>query len=170
MELSAMIGRRLINGFLTATLAALCLSGSVAAQAETREQRIWLDVVDPGNGAQCEVRAIFKGDHDNCRNDDARGRADCSKDRGCVCTRQEKKVQWSMAKGSDKNKENFTIAFNQGSKNPFVKDGSNECNFKSNKEGNLRCRVKGKDVPRGIYRYSIEVSHCKPLVTQLKIY
>jgi hypothetical protein len=29
---------------------------------------------------------------------------------------------------------------------------------------------KGKDVPNGIYRYIVEVSGCKPLVTRIKIY
>ena len=165
-----MILNNLIKACLSASLAALCLAGSATAVAEAVEQRIWLTVVDPGDGSQCEVRAVFKGDHDNCKNDAAKGRSDCSKEEGCVCTRQEKKVQWSMDKGGDKNKEPFSIVFNQGSDNPFVKKGSNECNFKSNKEGNLRCRVKGKDVPKGIYRYSVEVSHCKPLVTHLKVY
>jgi len=165
-----MVFRNLIKSLLSCSLAALCLVGSAAALAEAKEQRVWLTVVDPGDGSQCEVRAVFKGDHDNCKNDAAKGRGDCSKETGCVCTRQEKKVQWSMDKGGDKNKEPFSIAFNQGSDNPFVQKGSNECNFKSNKEGNLRCRVKGKDVPKGIYRYSVEVSHCKPLVTQIKVY
>ncbi len=165
-----MIDRNLVKSLLTVSLALLCLAGSRASLAEAAEQRIWLEVVDPGGGAQCEVRAVFKGDHDNCGNDAAGGRGNCSKEEGCVCTRQEKKVQWSMAKGSDKDKEHFTVEFNQGSDNPFVKNGSNECNFKSNGEGNLRCRVKGKDVPKGIYRYSVNVSHCKPLATQLKIY
>lgn len=165
-----MIGRNSIWILLHTALAALWLTGSAAALAEAQEQRVWLQVVDPGGGKQCEVRAVFKGEHDNCKNDDAHGRADCSKESGCVCTRQEKKVQWSMDKGSDGKKEPFSIVFNQGSKNPFVEKGSNECNFKSNDEGNLRCRVKGNDVPKGIYRYSVEVSHCKPLVTQIKIY
>ena len=165
-----MIGRNTLSIFLSTTLAALCMAGSASALAEATEQRIWVDTVDPGNGAQCEVRAVFKGDHDNCSNDAAKGRGDCSKDQGCVCTRQEKKVQWSLAKGNEKSKGNLSIAFNQGSDNPFVQKGSNECNFKSNKEGNLRCRVKGKEVPKGIYRYTIEVADCKPLITQVKIY
>ncbi len=155
---------------LVAAVAALFLSASFNVLAEAREQRILLEVVDPGDGAQCEVQAVFKGDHDNCDNDKAKGRGDCKKDQGCVCTRQEKKVQWSMTKGNDKQKEGFSITFDQGSDNPFVTKGSNECNFKSNKEGDLRCRVKGKDVPAGIYRYSVNVSHCKPLATQVKIY
>ena len=165
-----MVFRNVIRNLLNRSLAVACLAGSAAALAEAQEQRVWLDVVDPGDGSQCEVRAVFKGDHDNCKNDAAKGRGDCSKETGCVCTRQEKKVQWSMSKGNDKNKEPFSIVFNQGSDNPFVKKGSNECNFKSNKEGNLRCRVKGKDVPKGNYRYSVEVSHCKPLVTHIKVY
>jgi len=156
--------------FMHTALAALCIAGSTFASAEATEQRIWLDIVDPGNGAQCEVSAVFKGDQDNCSNDAAKGRTDCSKEVGCVCTRQEKKVQWSLTDGNETSKGAFSIAFNQGSDNPFVQKGSNECNFKSNKEGNLRCRVKGKDVPNGIYRYSVEVAGCKPLITQIKIY
>jgi len=162
--------RKTLRIILNATFAALCMAGSQTALAEATEQRIWVDTVDPGNGAQCEVRAEFKGDQDNCSNDAAKGRSDCSKDQGCVCTRQEKKVQWSLAKGNDKSKGALSIAFNQGSDNPFVQKGSDECNFKSNKEGNLRCSVKGKDVPKGIYRYSIAVSNCKPLITQIKVY
>ena len=162
--------RTTLKMFLNATFAALFIAGSATALAEATEQRVWVDTVNPGNGAQCEVRAEFKGDQDNCKNDAAKGRSDCSKDQGCVCTRKEKKIQWSLAKGNDKSKGALSIAFNQGSDNPFVQKGSDECNFKSNKEGNLRCHVKGKDVPSGIYRYSIQVAGCKPLVTQIKIY
>ncbi len=158
--------RILINAFL----AALCLAGSGTALAEAREQRVWVDIVTPAEGSQCEVRASFKGDNDNCKNDAAKGRGDCNEGEGCVCTRQEKKVQWSMAKGGSNKKEAFSVVFNQGSENPFVQKGSDECNFNSNKEGNLRCQVKGKGVPAGIYRYSIEVGQCKPLITQVKIY
>ena len=165
-----MIPARVSRAVQVATLAILFLAGSTTAFAEAREQRVLLDVIQPANGGQCEVRATFKGDHDNCSNRRAEGRSDCKKDKGCVCTRQEKKVQWSMRKGSDKKKKSFSIAFNKGSQNPFVTKGSNECNFKSNKKGDLRCRVKGKNVPDGIYRYSVEVPNCKPLVTQLKIY
>ncbi len=164
-----MIGVRL-KVLFNAAVAAVWLLSSASASAEASEQRIWVDIVNPDNGAQCEVRAVFKGDQDNCSNDAAKGRGDCSKEQGCVCTRQEKKVQWSLAKGNEKGKGAFSIAFNQGTDNPFVQKGSNECNFKSNRDGNLRCRVKGKDVPKGIYRYAIEASGCKPLVTQLKIY
>jgi hypothetical protein len=68
------------------------------------------------------------------------------------------------------NKEAFTIAFDQGSDNPFVQKGSSECNFKSNKKGKLRCRVKGKDVPSAIYRYTVNVANCKSATAALKIY
>ena len=108
---------------------------------------------------------MFKGDHDNCENDNAKGRADCSKDTGCVCTRQEKHVSWQIS-----DKQSFSIVFDQGSPNPFVTKGSNECNFKSNKKGKLRCRVKGKDVPRGDYKYSIVVPECPAIVSHIKIY
>lgn len=64
----------------------------------------------------------------------------------------------------------FSLAFDQGSANPFVTRGDSDCNFKSNKKGQLRCRVKGKDVPRGVYRCSIDVAGCKAAVTRLKIY
>ena len=165
-----MVFRNLIKSLLSCSLAALCLAGSAAALAEAKEQRVWLTVVDPGDGSQCEVRAVFKGDHDKCKNDAAKGRGDCSKETGCVCTRQEKKVQWSMDKGGDKNKEPFSIAFNQGSDNPFVQKGDHECKFKSNKKGKLRCRVKGKDVPGAVYRYSIHVENCASTVAQVKIY
>ena len=156
-----------IKTLMRYSLAVLCVAGSASALGQAKEQRVWVDVTKPTDGSQCEVRASFKGDSDNCGNDAAMGRADCSKDEGCVCTRQEKKVQWSMEKGG---KDSFSIAFNQGSQNPFVEKGSDECNFKSNKEGNLRCQVKGKDVTKGVYRYSIEAADCKPLVTQFKIY
>jgi hypothetical protein len=165
-----MSNRTVLKLFLNVTFATLCVAGSTTALAQATEQRIWVDTTDPGNGGQCEVRAEFKGDKDNCKNDAAKGRSDCGKDQGCVCTRKEKKVQWALAKGNDKSKGALSIAFNQGSDNPFVQKGSDECNFKSNKEGNLRCQVKGKDVSSGIYRYSIEVAGCKPLVTQIKIY
>lgn len=162
--------KKTLKLFLNAFFTGLCIAGSATALAEATEQRVWVDTVSPGNGAQCEVRAEFKGDQDNCKNDAAKGRSDCSKDQGCVCTRKEKKIQWSLAKGNDKSKGALSIAFNQGSDNPFVQKGSDECNFMSNKEGNLRCQVKGKDVPSGIYRYSIAVAGCKPLVAQIKIY
>ena len=68
------------------------------------------------------------------------------------------------------NKEPFSIAFDQGSNNPFVQKGSNECKFKSNNKGKLRCRVKGKDVPKAVYRYSINVPNCTPAHAQVKIY
>jgi len=165
-----MIARKMLKLSLNSALVALCLAGNASASAEATEQRIWVDLVNTGDGAQCEVRAVFKGDQDNCSNDAAKGRSDCSKEQGCICTRQEKKVQWSLKEGNKKDKGAFSIAFNQGSDNPFVKKGDNECNFKSNKEGNLRCRVRGKDVPKGIYRYSIQAGDCKPLTTQIKIY
>ena len=132
--------------------------------AEAREQTVRIEVTKP-EGGQCEVKAVFKGDHDNCKNDNANGRADCSADTGCVCTRQEKHIRW-MING----KQSFAIAFDQGSANPFVTQGQSECNFKSNKEGKLRCRVKGKDVPKGDYKYSIEVPECPTIQSHIKIY
>ena len=138
---------------------------SPALRAETVEQKVRLKVVDPGNGAQCQVQAVFKGDHDNCKNKNAKGRDDCSKDNGCVCTRQDKHITWEM-----EDKKAFNIAFDQGSQNPFVQKGSSECNLKSNKKGKLRCRVKGKDVPRASYSYSINVPNCTSLHTRIKVY
>lgn len=150
---------------LTALLFAVTLATSPALLAETKEQKVRLSVEDPGGGAQCEVKAVFKGDHDNCKNHDAHGRDDCKKDGGCVCTRQEKHVAWQM-----KNNGKFEIKFDQGSDNPFVQKGSNECKFKANKEGKLRCRVKGKDVSRGLYHYSIHAQGCKPATAHIKVY
>jgi hypothetical protein len=138
---------------------------SPLAHAEAREQKVWVQVTSPGDGGQCQVSAMFKGDHDNCKNDNAKGRDDCKKAEGCVCTRQEKHITWEA-----KNKEPFSIKFDQGSNNPFVQKGDSECNFKSNKKGKLRCRVKGKDVPRAIYHYSIHVENCQSAVAQIKIY
>ena len=43
-----MIDRNLLMSLLKISLAILCLAGSRAAMAEAAEQRIWLDVVDPG--------------------------------------------------------------------------------------------------------------------------
>ena len=143
----------------------LAVSFSPLVQAEAREQKVWVQVTSPSDGGQCRVQAMFKGDHDNCKNDKAKGRDDCKKDQGCVCTRQEKHITWES-----KNKEHFSISFDQGSDNPFVQKGSNECNFKSNKKGKLRCRVKGKDVPSAHYRYSIHVENCQPAAAQIKIY
>ena len=138
---------------------------SPALMAETREQKVRLKLLNPGDSANCQVQAVFKGDHDNCKNDGAKGRGDCSKDSGCVCTRQEKHISWEI-----ENKEHFNIVFDQGSDNPFVQKGSHECNFKGNKKGKLRCRVKGKDVPKAIYRYSITSPDCKSAQSQIKIY
>ena len=67
-------------------------------------------------------------------------------------------------------KESFTVQFDQGDANPFIQDGSNECNFKSNKKGKLRCKVKGKDTPKGFYRYSVAVPHCEPARLRLRLY
>jgi hypothetical protein len=147
--------------------ALLLLCGSVFSSqllAEAREQTVRIEVTKPECG-QCEVKAVFKGEHDNCKNDAANGRADCSADTGCVCTRQEKHIRW-MVNG----KQSFAILFDQGSPNPFVTKGDSECNFKSNKEGKLRCRVKGKDVPKGDYKYSIQVPECPTIQSHIKIY
>ena len=138
---------------------------SPISMAEAVEQKVRLEVVTPGDGGQCKVKAVFKGDTDNCKNKKAKGRENCHKDTGCVCTRQEKHITWEM-----KNKEPFSIAFDQGSANPFVQKGDHECNFKSNKKGKLRCRVKGKDVPNAIYRYTIDVPNCTSAQAELKIY
>ena len=158
----SILNPRALTGFFLLTIAALC---SPAVFAETVEQKVRLKVVDPGDGAQCMVKAVFKGDHDNCKNDKAKGRDNCHKDTGCVCTRKEKHITWVM-----ENKEPFTVTFDQGSANPFVQKGSHECNFKSNKKGKLRCRVKGKDVPSALYSYAINVPNCQSAHAKLKIY
>ena len=151
--------------FFSFLLVTVSLGLSPALLAETVEQKVRLKVTNPGDGSQCQVQAGFKGDHDNCKNKGAKGRDDCGKDSGCVCTRQEKHITWEM-----ENKEPFSIAFDQGSDNPFVQKGDHQCKFKSNKKGKLRCRVKGKDVPKASYRYSINVENCAPVHTQVKIY
>jgi len=151
--------RRLARALLAIGLC--CFSHLLYAEAV--EQKVWVKAV--GEGAQCYVRTYFKGGSDNCKNDAARGRADCPADTGCVCTRQEKHVKWELdGKGS------FSIAFDQGDSNPFVQKGDRACDFRSNKEGTLRCRVKGKDVPDGIYRYTVQVPNCGSTQTQVKIY
>ena len=134
-----------------------------SALADAVEQKVWIKPVN--EGGQCTVTALFKGDKDNCKNKKAKGRDDCAKDEGCVCSRKEKHIAWQMD-GS----QSFKVVFDQGDKNPFVKDGSHECNFKSNKKGKLRCRVKGKDTPKGMYRYSVEVPNCESAKLQLKLY
>ena len=133
--------------------------------AEAVEQTVIIEVSKPADGGQCKVQAVFKGDQDNCKNDNAKGRADCSKETGCVCTRQEKHLTW---KADDK--QSFAIVFDQGSANPFVTKGDSECNLKSNKKGKLRCRVKGKDVPKGDYKYSMVVPECPAVQSHIKIY
>lgn len=142
----------------------LCLACGFSSQlqAAASEQTVRLSV---SKGEQCEVQAVFRGDQDNCSLDDARGRAKCTKDTGCVCTRQEKHVSWKMDGDHP-----FRIVFDQGDGNPFVANGQKECNFKSNKKGQLRCRVKGKDVPKGQYDYSIEVDGCKAARSRVEIY
>ena len=147
-----------------ALLLAITSGFSATVLAEAVEQKVRIEV-SKLEGGDCTVQAVFKGDHDNCTNDNAKGRADCSKDVGCVCTRQEKHVSWQI----DGN-QSFSIVFDQGSPNPFVTKGSNECNFKSNKKGKLRCRVKGKDVPKGDYKYSIVVPECPAIESHIKIY
>lgn len=138
---------------------------SVSSLAETVEQTVRISVAKDAATKQCQVQAVFKGDHDNCSNDNAKGRADCSKDKGCVCTRQEKHISWQIA-----DKQSFAIVFDQGSPNPFVTKGDSECNLKSNKQGKLRCRVKGKDVPKGDYKYSVLVPECPTIQSHIKIY
>lgn len=147
------------------TLVVIAALASPLTTAEAVEQKVRLEVVTPEGGGQCEVKAVFKGDTDNCKNKKAKGRENCQKETGCVCTRQEKHISWEM-----ENKGAFTIAFDQGSDNPFVQKGSSECNFKSNKKGKLRCKVKGKDVPSAIYRYTVNVPNCKSATAALKIY
>lgn len=146
------------------SLLAIASGFSTPLLAEAVEQKVRIEVSKP-DGGDCTVQAVFKGDHDNCKNDAAKGRADCSKDLGCVCTRQEKHVGWQI-----EDKQSFSIVFDQGSPNPFVTDGSHECSFKSNKKGKLRCRVKGKNVPRGDYKYSIVVPECPAIQSHIKIY
>tara|TARA_R110000823_G_scaffold210224_10_gene340521 strand:- start:2531 stop:3022 length:492 start_codon:yes stop_codon:yes gene_type:complete len=132
--------------------------------AEAREQKVRLEVVRP-EGKQCYVQAAFKGDHDNCKNDKAEGRDDCKKKDGCVCSRTEKHLAWQM-----KGKEAYSLRFDQGSSNPFVDQGEHKCDLKSNDKGKLRCRLKGKGVPKGMYRYSINVEGCKAAQTEFKVY
>lgn len=146
-------------------LFALLLGASPGLLAETVEQKVRLQLDSTDDGSQCQVTAVFKGDHDNCKNDKAGGRTDCSKDTGCICTRQEKHVTWIM-----EGKSPFTISFDQGSDNPFVTKGDSACNFKANKKGKLRCRIKGKNVPRGTYAYSITSGSCTAAKSQVKLY
>ena len=153
-----------IKALHVALLVALACGFSAPLQAETVEQKVRIEI-SRLDGGDCTVQAVFKGDHDNCKNDNAKGRADCSKDTGCVCTRQEKHVSWQI-----EDKQSFSIVFDQGSPNPFVTKGSHECSFKSNKKGKLRCRVKGKDVPRGDYKYSIVVPECPAIQSHIKVY
>ena len=56
-------------------------SASLLAEAVEQKVRIEVSKLD---GGDCTVQAVFKGDHDNCKNDAAKGRADCSKDTGCT--------------------------------------------------------------------------------------
>jgi hypothetical protein len=150
---------------LTLVLSLILAGFAAPVHAEAVEQKVRLSVMDPGDGSQCVVQAEFRGEHDNCKNDKAHGRSDCPKEEGCVCARKEKHVAWQI-----EGKDRFSIQFDQGSENPFVKDGTHECNFKSNKEGKLRCRLRGKNVPKGHYRYSILVPHCEPAVAEIKVY
>jgi len=145
---------------------AVCALVSTAATAkEAHGQQIQLQVVSPEGGGQCQVQATFKDDHDNCKSDKAGGRNDCAADAGCACIRKEKRLTWKM-----EDKKSFELRFGQGSANPFASDGDHKCNLKSNKEGKLRCRVKAKGVPDGIYRYSIHAMDCKPATAQIKVY
>jgi hypothetical protein len=148
-----------------AILLAASAGFSTPLLADAVEQTVRIDFTQATDGSQCKAQAVFRGDHDNCKNDKAKGRADCSAESGCVCTRQEKHVTWNAG-----DKQSFTIAFDQGSANPFVVKGDSECKLRSNKKGKLRCRVKGKDVPRGDYRYSIITPECGTTVSHIKIY
>ena len=67
-------------------------------------------------------------------------------------------------------KESFTIEFDEGDTNPFITKGESDCNFKSNKKGKLRCRVKTKNLPKGLYSYNVAVPHCEKTTLQIKIY
>jgi hypothetical protein len=153
------------KALVSASLLVVSYGFSAPLLAAAVEQTVRIEVSKPTDGSQCKVQAIFKGDQDNCKNDNAKGRADCSKESGCVCTRQEKHVSWVIA-----DKQSFAVVFDQGSPNPFVTKGDNECNFKSNKKGKLRCRVKGKDVPKGDYKYSLVVPECPAIQSHIKIY
>ena len=152
-----------VNTVLRAVLVAAICSFSPSLLAQATEQKVWIKAVD--NGSQCEVSAYFKGDKDNCNNKKANGREDCAKDEGCVCTRQEKHITWQMD-----GKESFTIEFDEGDTNPFITTGESDCNFKSNKKGKLRCRVKTKNIPKGLYSYNVAVPHCESTTLQLKVY
>jgi hypothetical protein len=156
---------KLTRVLTSALLISISCSFSPQLFAEAVEQTVRLSVTTPSDGSQCKVQAVFKGDHDNCDNDKAKGRADCTKDTGCVCSRQDKHVSWKM-----EGDQPFNIVFDQGSANPFVSKGQSECNLKSNKKGQLRCRVKGKDVPKGEYKYSVQVLSCTPARSAIKIY
>ena len=149
---------------LIKTLAlALIFCAGQAAFAEPVEQKVWIKPIHE-NG-QCRVTAYFKGDQDNCSAHDAHGRGDCPKDTGCVCTRQEKHITWQMDGA-----ESFALVFDQGSANPFVEKGDSDCKFQSNKKGKLRCRVKGKDTPRGMYAYTVQVPDCGSAHLKVKIF
>ncbi len=150
-------------GLFSAVVLSFACFASASAVAETVEQKVWIKAVE--TGGSCAVTAYFKGDHDNCSNHDAHGRGDCSKDSGCICTRQAKHVTWQMDGDED-----FSVVFDQGDPNPFVEKGDNDCKFASNKKGKLRCRVKEKDTPKGIYHYSVQVPHCGSAKLQLKLY
>ncbi len=154
-----------LKATIATSLLALACGFSTPLLAEAIEQTVRIEVTKPAEGGQCAVQAVFRGDHDNCNNDNAKGRADCSKESGCVCTRQEKHITWQI-----EDKQSFSIVFDQGSPNPFVAKGDSECNLKSNKKGKLRCRVKGKDVPKGDYKYSIHVPECPATQSHIKIY
>lgn len=155
-RIKTLIGTLLVG--MTCCFSPLLLAAAV-------EQTVRLSVNTPADGSQCQVEAVFKGDHDNCKLDDAKGRDNCSKESGCVCTRQEKHVSWKMDGGHA-----FSVVFDQGASNPFVTKGQSECNFKSNKKGQLRCRIKGKEVPKGHYDYAIEVADCKPARSRVEVY
>jgi hypothetical protein len=158
----SMINR--VNKIIAVSLLAAAWAWSSQVHAEAVEQTVTIEVNKP-EGGECKVSAVFKGDHDNCKNDAAKGRADCSKDTGCICTRQEKHVAWKID-----GKESFSIAFDQGSDNPFITKGDNECKLHSNKKGKLRCKVKGKDTPKGDYKYSITVPECPTIESHIKLY
>ena len=99
-----------VKALVSASLLAIACGFSAPSMAEAVEQTVRIEVEKADGSAQCKVQAIFKGDHDNCKNDKAKGRADCSKESGCVCTRQEKHVTWKI-----ENKQSFAIVFDQGS-------------------------------------------------------
>ena len=149
------------KSLISALLIAVACSFSSQLLAKAVEQTVHLSVITPVDGSQCRVGAAFEGYRDNCGDDQANGRSECTEDTGCVCTRQEEHVSWKIEGNLP-----FDILFDQGSKNPF----EGECELESGKAGEVRCRVKSKNVQRGEYTYSVHVLSCIPAISKIRIY